>query len=466
MALPDISVSLGGCGVFTTGSPVSISMAVPAGRFWNAYLDLGVYNFSIGMDIVVHCPGGNVTFLTASTVTIGGQPYNRFFLVASGDEAHSINGCAGTTVTVDIEMSSGSGAHSFSDIILTVSPVESLVQCDVWQGMLLATWTEGYDVYVQPHLAPLAYIGTGTLGWETALKIGGQGKGVLGGSPPLSSWVMFAPDGSAYLTPDAALLNFVYKNRLSGTGAVTDWVKTRGSGPYSVDRAALHRYPGRAREHQYGFWCTNLDRSARDRDHLIYCQQGIVTATDYHDDSDWFNLTGSGTFNSYIGTSAAGNVRGKSFGAAWVGDGYGLLFTDDTAGHVYWKWVGDATPVNFSSGSPSDRTPWPADPGVSTGLTGQVCGMACDMAGVCVAILWDRDDAAAGSKTLTAVRTADTSGLNWQSAAISAVPALDVPPFLVSIEGIFFLVYQTTVSPGIYNRPQFVASIDGGATWS
>jgi hypothetical protein len=41
-----------------------------------------------------------------------------------------------------------------------------------------------------------------------------------------------------------------------------------------------------------------------------------------------------------------------------------------------------------------------------------------------------------------------------------------VPPFLVSIEGIFFLVYQTTVSPGIYNRPQFVASIDGGATWS
>jgi hypothetical protein len=471
MALPDVVTSYGASGIFTVGGPWTTTFALPAGRFYNAYLDCGVYNFAGTIFAVFHYAGGatfQVTYSSSTTVTIGGVNYVRIPITSTvQDEAHSINGNAGTTITVDIGMSSGGGAHSFTSMTLTCQPFESLVQADVWQGTMAATWLEGYDTYVRTHLAPLAYIGSGSSGWETAVNLGGLGDGVRGGAQPKYSWATFCPDGSSYVTAEKASSGFVFKNRLGGTGTVTDWVKTRGAGPYSIDDAALHRYVGRAREHQWGFWCTDTDRAVVSESHFIYCQQGIFPhAIDYRDDADWSNLT-SGTTNSYIQTPVAGNVRGRTFGAAWMESGYGVVYTDDTEGAVKWKFVGDPSPSNWRSDvNPNDRTPWPLDAdAVTTGLSGQVCGMARNSAGALVAILWDHP----GGGTLTAARSLDHAGTTWQTFSISSsvVPALDVPPYIVAIEGVFLLLYQETdTGPGHFKRPKFAASIDAGATWS
>lgn len=452
MAQPDITVSLGSCGYFDSVTPATVSCAVPAGRFWNAYLTCvsDPRNLSFTTQVTVHGPSGN---FSSSASTDAGLTHTVFLQAISN--TLSMNGCAGHTVNIDFFTGGGSATFGFTSIVLTLQVMESLVQCDTWQHTLATTWMEGYDTYTAMHLAPQSAIGAGSTGWETAVKIGGAGLGV-GGYPAHSSWLMFDPQGDCFLTPHQGSLSGVWRNRAGGIGAAASWAKTH-TGSYPNDEATLHSYVGRNREHLWRFFCTDIERNGGTTDtraHMIFCQQESIGGG-YRDENDWGNF--QAISNYAVRTPVAASVVGKSFGAAFMDDGYGLLYT--AADGVYWKFVGNPTPVSYDDvGSPGDRTPWPADKGVNSDLTGQVCGMARNNAGALVAILLD-------SRSLTAARSTDNTGAHWDSWSIGSV-SLDVPPYIVAIEDIFYLVYQTTVSPGIYNPPAFLASKDAGQTWS
>ena len=335
---------------------------------------------------------------------------------------------------------------------LPTTQYDYAISGDAWQGTLCVTWVWNQTLYAAVHLAPFAYLGRGALGWEsTQVRPGsdalnsaeiaaGVGNQLVTGYP----WLAFDAVGVCRLTcksnggsydahtVHSNLSGNPMVNRLGGLGPETNWaLQTTGalfSFPASVGRART----GRA-------WASYVDSSGDEGD-PTQSFGDLQLIEDLH---------------SGLGGEVRFGVLGQTAGVAPLANGFGALTTAglyDTLGNIY-----DTQVTWLTSG---DGIHWFGTPAL-TALKGQVVGLCRTTAQALIGLLWDWNGSA-GAKTFRGVRSYD-DGHTWESdaAPLAALPALSAPPCLVALEHAVFALY---VRPD--GTPTFVATTDGGRTWT
>lgn len=293
----------------------------------------------------------------------------------------------------------------------TVAPSEA-VRADTSSGQIAVAWTDGGKLYTSVHRGAQKQIGDGGTDWETPEQIEAANASDCG--------IAYLPNGVLTLCYDLSGAAKFRTNKAFGSSGF--WSAAGTPSPAVSRQSAVGRGQGQA----FRFRALGA-AGASGSVEFSQCRDNRGVA--------WTSPV----------TAVAG-ARGPFCGGVWLGNGYGLLYTEHSTGKVRWLLA-------------TDPTSWPAGPGADTGMSGQVVGLTLTAPGVLIGLLWDWDGAA-GNKRFRACRSRDR-GATWEkdSSDIGALPALDTPPAVVSLEQMAYAVYV------VNNTPQFAASKDSGVSW-
>lgn len=286
-------------------------------------------------------------------------------------------------------------------------------QADVYAGLLAVAWVTGDGkLYTSVHRGPQKVIGQSGGGWEEPQQVEAANASDCG--------IAYLPNGVLYLCYD---LSGAKKYRTNAALGSSGFWSAAGTPSPAVSR---HSAVGRGQGQAFRFRAL-----------------GAVGASGSVDFSQCRDNRGAAWTSPVTAVTGA---RGPFCGGVWLGNGYGLLYTEHSTGKA--RWLKATDPAN-----------WPAGPGADTGMVGQMVGLTLTSAGVLIGLLWDWDGTT-GNKRFRACRSRDR-GATWEkdSADIPALPALDTPPAVVSLEQTAYAVYV------VNNTPQFAASIDSGVSW-
>lgn len=311
--------------------------------------------------------------------------------------------CQTTVLVADIPPCICSGA---------TTPANEAVRADTHSGQIAVAWTDGGKLYTSVHRGPQKQIGDGGTDWETPEQIESANASDCG--------VAYLPNGVLYLCYDLSSAKKYRTNKAFGSSGF--WSSAGTPSPSASRQSAVGRGQGQA---------------------FRFRALGAVGASGSVEFSQCRDNRGAAWTTAVTAVTGA---RGPFCGGVWLGNGYGLLYTEHSTGKV--RWLKAIDPGN-----------WPAGPGADTGMSGQVVGLTLTSAGVLIGLLWDWDGTV-GNKRFRACRSRDR-GATWEkdTSDIGALPALDTPPAVVSLEQMAYAVYV------VNNTPQFAASIDSGVSW-
>lgn len=278
-----------------------------------------------------------------------------------------------------------------------------LLDADLFDDVLALAWIDPTTgkLYSAVHRAPIANIGNGTQGWEAPQPVEAANC-----ANPLG--LLFLPNSRLYLSYELSGAQ-VWRSHDAHGGS--------GSPNWSASASAGQSIACKGRSGSTG-WIVQSGAP------LAYARSQDLTG------AEW---TG--------GILAVGGAVG--IGVAWVQQGLVMLY-NDAAGGFHRALIANPEAV------------WPAATAVS-GLAGQLVDLKCASHGALVGLLWDWD----GTKTFKACRSRDL-GQTWEmdDSPIAAIPALDIPPALVTQEHYVFAVWTAG------NAPAFACTQDAGRTWT
>lgn len=296
-------------------------------------------------------------------------------------------------------------------IVSSLNPKSVPLQAETFKGILNVLWVSGGPpgkLKFATHLAPAKHIGNSTVGWEATQEIESTASCTACG-------MVYLPNGRLYICYRGESV-FSRINDMRGAGDVSGW-----SARHEADRD--HISAGGTGQLQAWRFVAGAADSADD---ILFSQCRDVRG------EGWTSVTETITAVSAI-------ARGPLCGGCWLGNRYGLLYTRNSDGEIFFKTAAD----------PSD---WSGSP-LDTGFAGNVCGLAQHPSGRLVGLMQ------AGSGGAVKALISDDRGMTWaQSSALSITPT--PPPVIVCDEGgILFAVYIES------DAPKFCASVDGGSTW-
>lgn len=287
----------------------------------------------------------------------------------------------------------------------------TMLSAATFDGALNVAWISGGwpgKLKHAVHLGPSKQIGSSTTGWESTQEI-------VSTSTAYACGLVYLPNGRLYMNYNESQKFHQKVNDQRGTGVAGDW-----SGETQAD--AEHISSGEIGQEQSWRFLAGANNSA-----------GDITFSQCRD--------GQGLAWTAPVNAVASIGRGPICGGAWLGNAYGLLYTRNSDGKIFY----------LSSGDP---TTWPGGPGTDTGFTGNTCGMVRHPSGRLVAV----KQASAGGAA--SAFYSDDSGATWTAASGSLGISPTPPPVIVCIGHVVYVVYIAS------DAPNFVASEDSGDTWA
>jgi hypothetical protein len=414
----------------TGAHPVSITRTLPASLTSG---DESSWAMTFDMDISTSQGLPPDTYdIYYSTGSLGGPGYRAPFFVP---------GCAQFDTAGSTTISGIALTLHCDDPVGPPPPPEPVagpdIAADMIDNTIAVAWTQGDgSLYVSSTRKPEKTIGT--LGdasvFDPALKIGATAKQRIAAA--------FLPNRTLLVLGQDPITPFLWQNKKHGSGTTSDWTKlsTGSSFGRSVCRAqeALITFIGGGSfmsdgtPYYYGFpGCARC----WDNKGYVFGQASVPVLT----------------WTSYVG-------------GAWLGNRYGLLYSEGGLGVTTYKikWVTSPDVRHWEHATPTD-----------TGQTGQVADLVRTKSGVLVALVWDwlynfTSLVFEGTRQCKAMRSRD-SGKTWEmdTDPIDVIPALLIPPKLVCEQAIVYAVWidNHMVEDGTENQPYMVASVDGGNTW-
>ncbi len=295
--------------------------------------------------------------------------------------------------------------------------VPERLQADTYQGILAVAWISSGALKTACHRSATRYSGSSIGGWETTETVETASADDIG--------MVYLPDESLYLCYQLSGTPLYRLNARLGSG--TAWGATAAPNP-AVSR---HSSSGRAQDQAYRFRATG----------------GLSTMAPIQFSQCRDNRGAFWTAPRQVTALAQGPYCGGIFAA----NRYLCLFTlsANTPG------VGAANQLLLTTSYDGGVT-WSAP--IFTGHNGQCSGIAKTAQGALVAAVWG---AGGSSDHGTTFLRSVNNGEGWAQVGIGSrqPPPLSTPPALVAIEDTLLCVWVSG------DQPQFLASMDGGATW-
>lgn len=288
----------------------------------------------------------------------------------------------------------------------TSTPDMPLLSATTFDGALNVAWVSGAApalLKTRVHLGPSRVIGASTVLWENIVTIETAGVSGCG--------IVYLPQGRLILVYDLSGDGKYRYNDQRGTGSIGTWS--------AALRSTLHNISAGGVGQEQGFAFLVGPSSLESNVVFYQCRDG--------QGANWTTPV-----------IAVGGARGPLCGGVWLGNQYGLLYT------------GASNKVCFIS--TSNPSTWPAGTGADTTFTGNVCGMAKHPSGRLVGLTQ------AGVGGAVKALISNDQGLTWTQVGLSITPT--PPPVIVEDCGILYAVYIES------DAPKFMASVDGGASWT
>jgi hypothetical protein len=290
----------------------------------------------------------------------------------------------------------------------TPTPASGMA-ADANNGAIAAIWASASSVKVARHLSPSLNIGAGSTGWEA--------------TQTLSSTVVDRVS-LVYLANSSLLAQYNNSQQISDSaGAAGTWA-TATSSTANYQGGSV----GRALGLSYRFSILGSYHGS-----VIDGSGAIAFARD---------LSSIGSINPNISLGTAG--MGQRVGGAWVGDKWVALYTGYTSFEAN-RWQTSTNGVTWTSAT------------VVSSVVDRVASLVLTNGSrVLVGLTWNTT-----SKKCKAIRSYD-KGTTWEqdTVDISAIPAMDTPPMLVTTQEGTYAVWVVT------DTPNFVFSNDAGLTWT
>jgi len=285
-------------------------------------------------------------------------------------------------------------------------------------GQIAVAWINdsgALKVAINPEPESCIELADGGAGWTNVVTLESANASDVG--------LVFLPDSRLYVCYDLSGSKKYRTTDRLGHGAAGNWSAAATPSP----ALSRHSDQGRAQAQAFRFRATGGTPNAWQGSgdiKISFCRQNTG--------AEWTSEV----------TVVSGS-RGLFCGGSWIGQGYGVLYTKESDGLVYWitadnpdSWSGSGTQI--------------------AAITYMPVSLARHSAGPLVALCWD---ATSSKKTRAAI--SNDRGTTWtETADIDAIPPLTQPPMIVCIFGVFYAVWVAN------DQPMCAYSVDGGATWA
>lgn len=499
-------------GLVSPGGEAHFDLAIPDHMYLAAQWYVGTFSSPSDTSISIEPLQGFATafgsFNLSGTDIVSG--HNVYTEIDTGDTTVAWLNLNKNTTQRWWLASSNSFTVDFIQVVLSIAPTNYIstgMRCAVAtnNSILAVSWTDDYNrSALAIHPSPLSNVGSGVTGWRPTCYALGHNPGQAeinslttyagANGAPVASPITFEHLADSNHTTikatelfqscrDSTRVFFGYEGSLWWNGYISDINAIEPGGPlqysmsgttltangvdltfpsYSVQVTPPHTaapiYSGH--NNSNGWWFSRQDLFVTG---LFPSDGGLLSdfylATEMnteqgiqYDSTPW----GSGIFSTaaQMETLPSPSIY---FGSIQFNSIAGLLFSRRD-GSVYWKHrdvVGNND--TFLDSTLSNRQ----DPGQATSGEGLVIGITYLTSHSLVALIWDWLGVS-GTKTIKPMISND-GGSSWAvQSTISVIGAVEVPPYLTSIDNVPIIVLIDTTT----RQPKFYASEDGGLTWS